>query len=56
MKANIRKVLCMLLLLLLPVQVWGAESEPTARNEKLKLDNENRYGDCLLYTSPSPRD
>ena len=35
----------MLLLLLLPVQVWGAESEPTARNEKLKLDNENRYGD-----------
>ena len=45
MKANIRKVLCMLLLLLLPVQVWGAESEPTARNEKLKLDNENRYGD-----------
>ena len=40
-----RKVLCMLLLLLLPVQVWGAESEPTARNEKLKLDNENRYGD-----------
>ena len=45
MKANIRKVLCMLLLLLLPVQIWGAESEPTARNEKLKLDNENRYGD-----------
>lgn len=45
MKRTIRKVLCLLLLLLLfPMQTRGAvESETTAQNEKLRLDNENRY-------------
>ena len=48
MRRNIRKVLCLLLLLLFPMQTWGAvaaEPEPTAQNEKLRLDNENRYED-----------
>ena len=43
MRRNIRKVLCLLLLLLFPMQTWGAvaaEPEPTAQNEKLRLDNE----------------
>ena len=46
MKRTIRKVLCLLLLLLLfPMQTRGAvESETTAQSEKLRLDNENRYG------------
>ena len=45
MKRTIRKVLCLLLLLLLfPMQTRGAvESETTAQSEKLRLDNENRY-------------
>ena len=45
MKRTIRKALCLLLLLLLfPMQTRGAvESETTAQNEKLRLDNENRY-------------
>lgn len=48
MRRNIRKVLCLLLLLLFPMQTWGAVAagpEPTAQNEKLRLDNENRYED-----------
>lgn len=42
MKRTIRKVLCLLLLLLLfPMQTRGAvESETTAQSEKLRLDNE----------------
>ena len=45
MKRTIRKVLCLLLLLLLfPMQTRGAvESETTAQSDKLRLDNENRY-------------
>ena len=32
------------------------QNETTTYNKSIKLDNENINNNCLLYTSPSPRD